>query len=95
MRVIKDCIAHILYSHTVLPVLPVLADVINCSLTSSVYMYPDAWKYKEVIPLPKEFDHEIATKSCPLCLLPTVSKVCKKAAFAQLILLIIFLNTSF
>ena len=75
MRVIKDCIAHIL---------PVLADVINCSLASSVYMYPDTWKYKEVIPLPKEFDHEIATNYCPFCLLPMVSKVCEKAAFAQL-----------
>ena len=58
MRVIKDCLVHIL---------PVLTDIINSSLMTSAY--PDAWKHAEVIPLLKEGDHEVATNNRPLSLL--------------------------
>ena len=72
MRVIKDCLTLIL---------PALTNVINCSLMNSTF--PDAWKYAEVIPLPKEGNHEEPTNNRPLSLLPTVFKICEKVVLNQ------------
>ena len=72
MRVIKDCLTHIL---------PALTNIINCSLMNSTF--PDAWKYAEVIPLPKEGNHEEPSNNRPLSLLPTISKICEKVVLNQ------------
>ena len=45
--------------------------------------FPDAWKYAEVIPLPKESNHEEPTNNRPLSLLPTISKICEKVVLNQ------------
>ena len=52
MSVIKDALSCIL---------PVLMDIVNRSLLSSVF--PAAWKISEVIPLLKDGDHEIANNN--------------------------------
>ena len=43
MSIIKDAL---------LSILPIVTDIVNCSLLTSVF--PTAWKISEVIPLPKE-----------------------------------------
>ena len=48
-------------------ILPALTDIINCSLTASIF--PDAWKKSVLISLQKEGDHEIASNNRPLSLL--------------------------
>jgi len=55
MSVIKDALPCIL---------PVPTDIVNQSLSSSVF--PAARKISEVIPLPKEGDHEIPNNSRPV-----------------------------
>ena len=69
MSVIKDA----------LPCIPpVLTDFVNRSLLSSVF--PAAWKISEVIPLPKDGDHEIPNNNRPVSLLPAASKICERVA---------------
>jgi hypothetical protein len=48
-------------------ILPVITDMINRSLQTSVF--PSTWKISEVIPLLKEGDHEVANNNRPLSLL--------------------------
>ena len=55
MSVIKDALPCIL---------PVLTDIVNRSLLSSVF--PAAWKISEVIPLLKDGDHEIPNNNQPV-----------------------------
>ena len=73
MSVIKDALPCIL---------PVLTDIVNRSLLSSVF--PVAWKISEVIPLPKDGDHEIPNNNRPVSLLPAASKICERVALNQL-----------
>ena len=63
-------------------ILPVVTDIINRSLQTSVF--PSAWKISEVIPLLKEGDHEVANNNRPLSLLPAISKICERVALNQL-----------
>ena len=63
-------------------ILPVVTDIINCSLQTSVF--PSAWKISEVTPLLKEGDHEVANNNGPLSLLPAISKICEQVALNQL-----------
>ena len=63
-------------------ILPVVTDIINCSLQTSVF--PSAWKISEVTPLLKEGDHEVANNNRPLSLLPAISKICERVALNQL-----------
>ena len=51
----------------------VVTDIVNRSLLSSVF--PAAWKISEVIPLPKDGDHEIPNNNRPVSLLPAASKI--------------------
>ena len=73
MSVIKDALPCIL---------PVLTDIVNRSLFSSVF--PAAWKISEVIPLAKGGDHEIPTNIRPVSLLPAASKICERVVLNQL-----------
>ena len=73
MSVIKDALPCIL---------PVLTDIVNRSLLSSVF--PVAWKISEVIPFPKDEDHEIPNNNRPVSLLPAASKICERVALNQL-----------
>ena len=63
-------------------ILPVITDMINRSLQTSVF--PPAWKISEVTPLLKEGDHEVANNNRPLSLLPAISKICERVALNQL-----------
>ena len=74
MRVIKDALPVIL---------PVLTELINRSLLTSVF--PSAWKESVVIPILKEGDYEVANNNRPVSLLPALSKICERAALNQLI----------
>lgn len=56
-------------------ILPFITLIANRSLLSSVF--PSVWKTSEVVPLPKDVDHQIANNNRPLSLLPAVSKVCE------------------
>ena len=73
MSVIKDALPCIL---------PILTLIVNRSLLSSVF--PAAWKISEVVPLPKDGDHELANNNRPVSLLPAASKVCEWIALNQL-----------
>lgn len=64
MSVIKDALPCIL---------PILTLVVNRSLLQSVF--PADWKTSEVVPLPKDGDHEIENNNRPVSLLPAASKV--------------------
>ena len=72
ISVVKDCLEHIL---------PTLTDLINHSFSSSVF--PRAWKKGEVVPHPKEGDHEVANNNRPVSLLPVLSKVVERIAMRQ------------
>ena len=63
-------------------ILPVLTDIVNRSLLSSVF--PAAWKISEVIPLLKDGDHEIPNNNRPVSLRPAASKICERVALNQL-----------
>ena len=56
--------------------LPVLTELINRSLLTSVF--PSAWKESVVIPILKEGDHEVANNNRPVSLLPALSKICAR-----------------
>ena len=73
MSIIKDALPCIL---------PIVTDIVNRSLLTSVF--PTAWEISEVIPLPKEGDHEVANNNRPVSLLPAVSKICERVALNQL-----------
>ena len=72
MSIIKDSLCSIL---------PVLSDLVNSSLLTSVF--PDKWKKSEVIPLVKEGDNEIPSNNRPISLLPALSKICERVALNQ------------
>ena len=72
ISVVKDCLEHIL---------PTLTDLINHSFSSSVF--PLAWKKSEVVPHPKEGEHEVANNNRPVTLLPVLSKVAERIAKRQ------------
>ena len=72
MQIIKDALPCIL---------PILTDIVNHSLLSSVF--PRAWKISEIIPLLKEGDHEVANNNRLISLLPAASKVCERVALNQ------------
>ncbi len=60
-------------------ILPVLTDLINRSLQSSIF--PSAWKISEVVPLVnlvKEGDHEVSSNNRPVSLLSAMSKVSQR-----------------
>ena len=63
-------------------ILPILTLIVNRSLLSSVF--PVAWKTTEVVPLPKDGDHEMANNNRPVSLLPATSKVCERIGLNQL-----------
>ena len=73
MSVIKDALPCIL---------PIFTLIVNRSLLSSVF--PAAWKISEVVPLPKDGDHELTNNNRPVSLLPAASKVCERIALNQL-----------
>ena len=64
-------------------IFPVLTDMVNRSLLSSVF--PARSKISEVIPLPKEGDHQIPNNNRPVSLRPAASKICERVALNQLI----------
>lgn len=66
IKVYKDCLSSIL---------PSITDLINTSLSSSVF--PIAWKIAEVVPIPKTNDYELANNNRSISLLPVLSKVCE------------------
>ena len=68
MFVVKDALPRIL---------PVPSDIVNQSLSSLIVqssVFPVAWKISEVIPLPKDEDHEIANAYRTVSLLPLESQ---------------------
>ena len=72
ISVIKDALPRIL---------PILTLIVNRSLS---FVFPAAWKLSEVVPLPKDGDHELANNNRPVSLLPAASKVCEWIALNQL-----------
>ena len=72
VRVIKDCLTSIL---------PTITSIVNCSLVTSTF--PTAWKISEVIPIPKDGDHEQANNNRLISLLPVLSKICERVAHNQ------------
>ena len=73
MSVIKDTIPRIL---------PVVTNIVNRSLLSSVFPYD--WKISKVTPLLKEGDLEVANNNRLVSLLPVASKVYEQVALNQL-----------
>ena len=63
MAVVKDALPSIL---------PILTDIINSSLLTSVF--PSRWKESEIVPTPKDR---------PVSLLPALSKICERVALNQ------------
>ena len=61
---------------------PVLTAIIKRSLLTSVF--PSAWKTAEVVPLPKDGDHEVPNNNRPVSLRPVASKLCERVALDQL-----------
>ena len=72
IRVIKDSLPNIVST---------LTRLINLSFTSNTF--PQAWKKAEVIPHPKEGDHELPNNNRPISLLPALSKVLERIALNQ------------
>ena len=72
INVLKDCYVHIL---------PTITGLINASFSQEVF--PRSWKKAEIIPQPKEGDHEIAGNNRPISLLPVLSKVIERVALEQ------------
>ena len=59
MAVVKDALP---------PILPILTDIINSSLLTSVF--PSPWKESEIVPTPKDGgDPEVANENRPVSLL--------------------------
>ena len=63
-------------------ILTILTQIVNRCLLSS--RFPAAWKTSEVVPLPKDGDHEIASNNRPVSLLLVVSNVCERIVLNQL-----------
>ena len=82
IRVIKDCLTSIL---------PTLTAIVNSSLITSTF--PAVWKISEVIPIPKDGDHEQAVNNRPVSLFYLY---CRKSASELLItsLLLIYWKMS-
>ena len=72
ISVVKDRLEHILST---------LTDLINHSFSSS--LFPRAWKKGEVVPHPKEGDHEVVNNNRSVSLLPVLSKVAEGIAMRQ------------
>ena len=73
MAVVKDALPAIL---------PILTDIINSSLLTSVF--PSPWKESEIVPTPKDGgDPEVANENRPVSLLPALSKICERVALNQ------------
>lgn len=72
ISIVKDCLQDILTP---------LTTIINESFSSSVF--PQAWKTGEIIPLPKNGDHEVPDNNRPVTLLPSLSKVNERIAMLQ------------
>ena len=75
LKVIKDCLAHILTP---------LTSIINASFANQTF--PSRWKTAEIIPILKSSDreHDLADNNRPISLLPILSKVCEQVALNQL-----------
>ena len=72
ISVVEDCLEHIL---------PTPTDLMNHSFSS--FVFPRAWRKGEVVPHPKEGDHEVANNNRPVSLLPVFSKVAERIAMRQ------------
>ena len=60
-------------------ILPILTEIINSSLLTSVF--PSPWKESEIVPIPKDGGHpEVANENRPMSLLPALSKICERVA---------------
>ena len=68
---------------------PSITDLINTSLSSSIFHIE--WKIAEVVPIPKTKtdDHELANNNRSISLLPTLSKVCERVVHKQVDLYLI------
>lgn len=73
IHVVKDCLPAIL---------PSVTSIVNATFNSQ--KFPTAWKTAEVVPILKARDPEIPSNNRPISLLPTLSKVCERAAHDQL-----------
>ena len=62
-------------------ILPAQTDIVDNSLLSLVF--PASCKISEVVPPPKDGNHELASNSRPVSLLPAMSKICEWAALNQ------------
>ena len=75
MAVVKDALPDIL---------PILTEIINSSLLTSVF--PSPWKESEIVPIPKDGgDPEVAKENRPVSLLHALSKICERLALNQFI----------
>ena len=73
MAVVKDALPAIL---------PILTEIINSSLLTSVF--PSPWKESEIVPILKDGgDPEVANGNRPVSLLPALSKICERVALNQ------------
>ena len=71
-RVLKDSLPTTLFAIT---------NPVNTSFSSNTFAR--AWKLAEVIPLVKSGDADKPSNTCPISLLPIMSKVCERAAHSQ------------
>ena len=63
-------------------ILPILTEIINSSLLTSVF--PSPWKESEIVPILKDGgDPEVANGNRPVSLLPALSKICERVALNQ------------
>ena len=68
MAVVKDALP---------AVLPILTEIINSSLLTSVFPLP--WKESEIVPILKDGgDPKVANENRPVSLLPALSKTCER-----------------
>ena len=74
VKILKDCLS---------PISGPKTDILNHSFTSSTF--PDLWKSAEVVPHPKEGDHELAKNNRPISLVPSASKICERIALEQFV----------
>ena len=73
MAVVKDALPAIL---------PILTEIINSSLLTSVF--PSPWKESEIVPIPNDGgDPEVANENRLVSLLPALSKICERVALNQ------------
>ena len=60
-------------------ILPILTEIINSSLLTSVF--PSPWKESEIVPILKDGgDPKVANENRPVSLLPALSKTCERVA---------------